>query len=80
MTMVETIARAMARRNYPGATGHHIDGMWDGWIDEARAALAALETPTPEMVDAGAEVCDPAYSGKIAHNVWSAMIRRAGEG
>lgn len=42
--------------------------------DLARAVLSALKTPTPGMIEAGAEVCDPGYSGKVAHNVWSAMI------
>lgn len=74
MTKLEEIARAMAKRNWPGATESDIDEMWEAWAEEALVALEVLKTPTPGMIEAGAEVCDPGYSGKVAHNVWSAMI------
>ena len=33
--------------------------------------------PTPEMTDAGAEMCEDAYSGRAANAVWSAMVSAA---
>ena len=39
MTKLEEIARAMAKRNWPGATESDINEMWEGWIEEAIQAL-----------------------------------------
>lgn len=49
--MIERVARAMARANYPAATDNDIDEMWEGWVKEARAAIAAMREPTPAMID-----------------------------
>jgi hypothetical protein len=51
MKMVERLARAMAERNWPGASKADIDEMWESWTEEAQAALRALENPTPAMID-----------------------------
>jgi hypothetical protein len=50
--MVERVARAMARHNYPGGTATDIDEMWEGWAGEARAAVAEMREPTQQMVEA----------------------------
>ncbi|MEW6626541.1 MAG: hypothetical protein AB1431_07115 [Pseudomonadota bacterium] len=56
--------------------GELIDREWCNYLDDADAALSALETPTPDMVEAG-----QAVDGTItAEDVWSAMIRKAKEG
>lgn len=85
MKMVEKIARAMAERNWPGASKSDIDEMWGGWIEEAQAALAAMETPTPEMRLAGAQAITLEHMKKAANydaacDAWSAMIAKAREG
>lgn len=49
---------------------------WQDFLPQADAALSALETPTPDMIEAG-----QAVDGTItAEEVWSAMIRKAKEG
>lgn len=59
--IVEAMARAIARRNYPSATDRDIDMMWEGWVCDAQAALSALEAmglalvprePTEAMLEA----------------------------
>jgi hypothetical protein len=47
------------------------------WIDSARAALEALMEPSAAMTDAGAEMCEDAYSGRAANAVWKAMLAEA---
>lgn len=71
--MIERVARAMARANYPAATDNDIDEMWEGWVKEARAAIAAMREPTPAMVNYG-EACDGTISAK---EIWQTMIDAA---
>ncbi|MBA4754600.1 MAG: hypothetical protein H2050_07200 [Sphingobium sp.] len=78
MTMLEEIARAMAKRNWPGATESDINEMWEGWIEEARVALDALKTPTPGMIEAGQAACEW-VKGDEAADIYRAMIDAAGE-
>jgi hypothetical protein len=91
-SMVERIARAMAPElwDYPG--NEHSQGKCEvcdaerqEWLDKARAALTALQTPTPAMVEAGAadaylfdREADPLED--MAKGVWTAMLTKAMEG
>jgi len=72
-SMIERVARAMARANYPAASDNDIDEMWEGWVMEARAAIAAMREPTPAMVKDG-EACDGTISAK---EIWQTMIDAA---
>lgn len=64
----------------------HFSGTWDecqAWIDreQARAVLAALDPPSPAMVEAGAKawrIIPPAE--QTAGAVWTAMLAAAREG
>lgn len=38
---IEAAARAIARWNYPSGTERDIDEMWEGWVGDATAAIAA---------------------------------------
>lgn len=44
---VEQAARAIARRNYPGASASDIDEMWDSFAPDAEAALSAAAAGEP---------------------------------
>lgn len=46
---VEAVARALARRNYPGGSAADIDEMWEGFTEDARAAIAALQAPSADL-------------------------------
>lgn len=79
MIMVEKIAFAIIEGSAGIRAAEHAREFkttnWQDAMRSARAVLAALENPTPEMVEAG-----QAVDGTIsAAEVWSAMIRRAGE-
>lgn len=51
MTMIEKVARAIAKSQYPDKSENV---MWQHFIPDARAALEAMEEPTPQMlIDAG---------------------------
>lgn len=54
------------------------------YIDAAQAALRAMETPTPEMVEAAIEGTGPVgcccIDAKGVEEIWSAMIVKAREG
>lgn len=85
MNMIERIARALARRNYPGASDADIDEMWSAWVDDATAAIQAMREPTPGMVEAGQEVpLDVEITGGVIYSaateakaIWQAMIDAA---
>lgn len=69
MNMIERIARALAKRNFPGGSNSDIDQMWEAWVEEAAAALQAMREPTPEMIEAG-----EAVDGTVtALPIWQAM-------
>ncbi len=87
MNMLETIARIICV-----AAGHDPDGPtcdiyvpgdphagipWAGYREHARAVLTALETPTPEMVEAGKPWAGVAAGS--AKRTFEAMIRAAKE-
>lgn len=76
--MIERVARALARANFPPASDRDIDDMWDGWVVEAETAIKAMREPTTAMIEAG-EAVDGTVS---AAPVWAAMIDAAlkGEG
>ena len=42
--LIEAMARAMCKRNYPSGTDRDIDMMWEGWEGDAQASLTAIET------------------------------------
>lgn len=86
MTKLEQVARAIYDQikkhdhavwigNGSDLTDIIIDGHVS-LIDVARAALAAMDVPTPEMVDAGA---DAMMSIANPGEVYTAMIRKAME-
>lgn len=61
--------------------------LWEEWLDETDAALAAIEStghvivprePTEEMVEAGQETRDDDYDGKWAVNIYRAMLTACG--
>lgn len=53
MNIIERIARALAKRNYPAFNDADIDEMWEGWSEDAATAIKAMRDPTPEMIEAG---------------------------
>ena len=83
MNMIETVARGLARRNYPGASDADINEMWDGWKGDASAAIAAMRAPTPAMIDrfVSRALCvsisgEGGWSDYALHQ-WQAMIDAA---
>ena len=75
MNMREKIARAMCVEGGfdPDEIMPNDGPRWRYYAPSASAALSALKTATPEMVEAG-----QAVDGTItAEEVWSAMIRKA---
>jgi len=77
MNMVEKLARAMARANYPGGSERDIDEMWEGWTEEAEACLTALSEPTPAMYDAAWEKMADHRANTDLEEVWKAMLAAA---
>ena len=81
MDMVEKAARAicMAEGIPPDDTGPEIGTRaWEAWVETARAAIAVMREPTPEMVEAGWE--EIMGFGAMRSNVewtWGAMIDAA---
>ena len=88
MDMIEIVARAICRRNYPRFSGADIDEMWDGWKEDATAAIKAMREPTPAMIDRfvsrALQVSIHSEGGwsDYARNQWQTMIdgALAGEG
>lgn len=78
-SMVERVARAMVRANYPGGTDADIDGMWEGWRLEAVAAMKAMRDCTLVYRDGGHVVHEMRGA---PDDIWKAMIDAAlmGEG
>lgn len=81
MNMVERVARALRRRWCIDAFDRESDIGWEGEINNARAAIAAMREPTEAMLDFGAchedqdhEIFD---EGHISREVWHAMIDAA---
>lgn len=72
MSMVERVARAIARDDYDG------DDLWDefgpgnkaSYTANARAAIEAMREPTEKMSDEGAAN----NFGKPSYAAWQAMI------
>jgi len=62
-TMIERVARAISRAEAS-------DIMWEAFVPEARAAIAAMREPTEEMCGAGFH--DANYMA-----IWQAMIDAA---
>ena len=82
-SMVERAARAMARRNYPGASDADVDAMWDGYVDDVRAVITAMMEPTPAMIDrfVSRALCvsihgDGGWSN-YAREQWQTMVQAA---
>lgn len=93
MTMVEKVAAAIARQVMDAEQNASVPNFVDRVMarhqsakEIARAALAAMDDPTPGMVEAGQETgpigcCNPIPSDIT--EIWQAMIRAAldeGEG
>ena len=98
--MIERMARTMAEREgwiWSGPQSQMVDKYGGGqsghrardhWRFLAHAALQALMTPTPGMMEAGKEVpCDDEISGGVIYSnatevsaIWQAMIRSTMEG
>lgn len=88
MNMIERIARALVKRNYPSFTDADIDAMWEGWAEDAATAVQAMRDPTPEMVEAAAPmpkrragvpamIAATALDQIVAKQTWQAMIDAA---
>jgi hypothetical protein len=91
-SMVERVARAMTALRYDGIykDAHRppphrerwVDGYWPNYADDARAAIEAMRTPTPEMVKQGARsmaVMSPTNEAEYEaiSEVWQDMITAA---
>ena len=84
--MIETLARAIYVSDW-GADAEPWDpdlGTKQIYLDRARAVLKALETPTPDMIEAGLRVVQYyAHEGRAMSDEWlvssihEAMIRAA---
>lgn len=81
MNLIERVARALARRNYPAFTDADIDEMWEGWAEDATTAIQAMRDPTPEMIEAGGRIIAHLSTGRAiepyeddARDAWQAMI------
>ena len=66
--LIEAMARGMCKRNWPSGTERDYDMMWEGWVADAQAALAAIEVngfvvvpvePTEAMKIAAFEAAGP---------------------
>jgi hypothetical protein len=60
--LIEAMARGLCKSEWPSGTERDYDMMWEGWVTDAQAALAAIEAngfavvprePTVKMVAAG---------------------------
>ncbi|EPR09805.1 hypothetical protein M527_06665 [Sphingobium indicum IP26] len=93
MSVVEKVAAALwfdyvDQQGYPNGLptwqemveGEPLADALEHYRSLAVAAIAAMREPTPAMVDAGAQLCDAAYSGKAVHAAWQAMIDAALDG
>jgi len=79
--MVQAVAKAIGRQISGGevSLGLRHDGSENGWIQAARAAIAAMREPTEAMAVAGedAVLSRPASQKHAAATVWQAMIDEA---
>lgn len=79
----EEIARALFKRDalLSGEMDWEYLDEWDRdqFLGDADAALSALMTPTPAMVEAGAKAHAPGYeyAPAIVSDIFTAMIRAA---
>jgi poly-gamma-glutamate capsule biosynthesis protein CapA/YwtB (metallophosphatase superfamily) len=75
MSLVERVARAMFAANGPDGNrywGEDPEQEWLTYVDDARAAIAAIRVPTVAMIVAGHNLrIDPSYS---AEEIYTAMI------
>lgn len=87
--LIERMARAMCKRNYPSGTERDIDMMWEGWTEDAAYALAAHDEwmreqgmvmvpveATARMAVAGANERENG-DGELHARKWRAMIAAA---
>jgi hypothetical protein len=81
-SMIERVARAIARAHRIGDLFIAPDGSahksepWQGFVDHARAAIAAMREPTEAMASEGAFAVDGLFEpGAVA--VWQAMTDAA---
>jgi hypothetical protein len=51
MEPLERAAKAIAKRNYPGASEADIEEMWGGYVDDARTVLEAIREPSEGMLE-----------------------------
>lgn len=74
--MVERVAKDLGRQISGGevSLGKRHDGSENGWIQAARAAIAAMREPTDAMVDRG---LGHQWTEHTAPSVWKAMIDEA---
>ena len=90
--MIERVARALCPVDPDSDTELTSNGKWyqrgtphwHSWIGEARAVLAAIEEPTPDMIGAGAGACAgygfddvPMVTEENAADTWRKMVRAA---
>jgi hypothetical protein len=67
--MVERVARGIAE------SFSRADPLWENWLPQARAAIAAMREPTAAMVDLGRGIGpDAPYGLAETRERWHAMI------
>lgn len=77
MTMIEKVARALAKRNYEMCyydpeerdklVIKDVDEKWKLFVDEAKAAIEALREPTPELLKIASDHLH-------TYSMWQAII------
>ena len=89
MTPIERMARAICRAEHillflegpwrPGELDAKVDQHWQLHVPAARAALAAIEEPSKEMIQTGNKTtsCGGSCINRAGHRTWTAMIRAA---
>lgn len=73
-SMIERVARALCRcrASQPdyvlgwSSVDQEVHYCWNEWVEEARAAIQAMRTPTEAMVDAGYRAAGPPPSQYVA--------------
>ena len=87
MSMVEKVARAILNAHAGDIPVHDADLQWSWWIEEARAAIEAME-PTEAMLAAARPIIlkdrGSDHNGRtkagVALDIWQAMKSAALEG
>lgn len=77
--IVTRVALALGKQITLGTVslGARHDGSENGWIQAARAAIAAMREPTDAMWDAGSDVYADPYEDWTETDIWRSMIDEA---